>query len=347
MFQHILSNLETPRVSIKKLNQLNNNEKEIFYKLFKSTSYTFSEKIDGFAFRTLVTKDKLYFESAYSGLVETKDFFNPKISNTFNNFYKKILTNIALKYNTSFKLIGELIWCDNQFDNNICTPVCTSYSKSKIGNIFSFIIFDILLINDNNYIYNDNIRKNIEYDILHINLNNIDTSLLMLNNIDINIPTFIKNTNVDILIKYLQIITDNLNSSYCNLSNNPIEGIVISFPSVNIKYGIFSSTYKSRKSIYYKHFTEFEKILNEFKKQVYGYIRNDIIIRHNILQNPSTEILFKKYYKQTLDNLLSILLNLKDDNIIPIATKNMQIFLLNKKIEKLINSNSITYINTI
>ena len=94
----------TPRKPIKKLTQLNEKEQFHFLELFNNHTFKVTEKVDGMAFRLYFNKDKMLFESSYSGLVEKDSFIFPDIANTLDEMSK-----IKNLFDYPIKLSGELI----------------------------------------------------------------------------------------------------------------------------------------------------------------------------------------------------------------------------------------------
>jgi hypothetical protein len=86
-----------------------------------------TEKSDGTALRLVVMNNELYFESSHSGIVTyDKMPFKLQAKWMYENL-KSSLLSIRDKVGFDFKIICELIWCQDMVTNGYVVPVCTPY----------------------------------------------------------------------------------------------------------------------------------------------------------------------------------------------------------------------------
>ena len=111
-----------------------------------------TEKSDGTALRLVVMNNELYFESSHSGIVTyDKMPFKLQAKWMYENL-KTPLLNIRDKVGFDFKIICELIWCQDMVTNGYVVPVCTPYLAEKFGKFGGIIILDLLKIENNNLV---------------------------------------------------------------------------------------------------------------------------------------------------------------------------------------------------
>ena len=342
MQENITSTLTTPRKPIKKLTQFTEKEKSHFLELFNTQSFTVTEKIDGMALRLFFDKEKMLFESAYSGLVEKDDFTFNEIS---NELYEKCTIKNIFEY--PIKLVGELVYnAGIEIENNIKTfaPVCTKYSPSLSVNGSYFVIFNMFKVENNNLIQiSDDEYNKIISMILHKSntsdlVQYVDGRKLTYDFSDIDTDTF------DALKSAFEYKVDSLKSNLCyDNVNSPIEGIVITFKNGE-QFGVFSSKYKEIKNQYYEHLKEAEYIENVFKKNVYGYCRNCSIIEHKTYLYDDAKRKYDYYKNITIDNLKLTFYSIKTNKLIPFSCKYFQLKRVLNIMNKILINDEISYI---
>lgn len=349
MQKNITSTLTTPRKPLKKLTQLNEKEQFHFLELFNNHAFKVTEKVDGMAFRLYFNKDKMLFESSYSGLVEKDSFIFPDIANILDEMSK--IKNL-FKY--PIKLSGELIWnygIDENKNGSTFAPVCTKYTPSITFTGSYFVIFDMYKVEDDELILISD--SEFKQNMLDISFTAEDEDAVQYINgksltydfSDIKSKQFL---NFIDLLKLFEIKTDSLQSHLCDVNvESPIEGVVITFDTGE-QYGVFSSKYKSEKEKYYSFFKEAEDIEKNFKKVVYGYSLTSAIKKYNAHLTKDA----KEKYSTNFLNCYYALVDKKDkihsavnNDIIPRTCGMFQEFLILKKAEKLMKNNYMSYID--
>ena len=344
MQKNITSTLMTPRKPIKKLTQLNEKEQFHFLELFNNHTFKVTEKVDGMAFRLYFNKDKMLFESSYSGLVEKDSFIFPDIANTLDEMSK-----IKNLFDYPIKLSGELIWnygIDENKNGSTFAPVCTKYTPSIASTGSYFVIFDMYKVEDDELILISD--SEFKQNMLDISFTAGDEDAVQYINgksltydfSDIKSKQFL---NFIDLLKLFEIKTDSLQSHLCEENiKSLIEGIVITFDNGE-QYGVFSSKYKSKKGSYYQYLKQAEDAEKEFKKSVYGYCTKSAIIKHHA----HFDLNAVKRYNENQDNIINIMnlahYKLNNSNI-PKTCKKFQKYLICNMIEKIKNNYSISYI---
>lgn len=346
MQKNITSTLTTPRKPIKKLTQLNEKEQLHCLELFNTHTFKVTEKVDGMALRLYFDKDKMLFESSYSGLVEKHNFIFPTISDTLDKTSK-----IKNLFDYPIKLSGELIWnCGIDKNKNVSTfaPVCTKYTPSIASTGSYFVIFDMYKVENNELVLISD--SEFKQNMLNISfaagdedaVQYINGKLLTYDFSDIQPGQF---SSFISLLKLLEFKTDLLQSHLCEENiKSPIEGIVITFDNGE-QYGVFSSKYKSKKESYYQYFKQAEEAEKEFKKNVYGYCTKSAIIKHQT----HFDLDAAKKYDENKDNTIDIMSTAHSriyHSDIPKTCKEFQLYLIQNMIEKIKNNDPISYIES-
>lgn len=334
--------LATPRKPIKKLTQLNTKEQLHFVELFNTQSFIVTEKIDGMALRLFFDKEKMLFESAYSGLVEKDDFTFNEIS---NELYEKCTIKNVFEY--PIKLVGELVYnAGVDIENNITTfaPVCTKYSPSFAINGSYFVIFNMFKVENNNLVQiSDDEYNKIMDKILHTSnasdiVQYVDGRKLTYDFSDIDTDTF------DALKSAFEYKVDSLKSNLCyDNVNSPIEGIVITFKNGE-QFGVFSSKYKEIKNQYYEYFKEAENIENTFKVHVYDYFRRYSIIKYETYLSADAKRKYYYYKDIAIDNLKLTFYRIKIAKSIPFSCKYFQLKRVLNMMNKILINDEVSYI---
>ena len=126
LYEEVMESLNSKRKGLQKIDQMNTKDFLEFLReilpLFKDNkldlnNVIITEKPDGTAIRLVVLNNDLLFESSYSGLVSWDKMPFPEQTELMYNHLKDKFIAIANQIGFDFKLIGELIWCNELVEN--------------------------------------------------------------------------------------------------------------------------------------------------------------------------------------------------------------------------------------
>lgn len=370
-----ITSLNSKRKGLQKIDQINTKDFLEFLReilpLFKNNkldldNVIITEKPDGTAIRLAVLNNDLLFESSYSGLVNWNEMPFPEQTELMYKHLKDKFINIAKEIGFDFKLIGELIWCNELIENEKVTPVGASYLAKHFGKLGGIIIINLKKIINNElvdltkeeYSKLTELIKNVsdsefnfyskELDMkfntpieLHLN---IDELIQLLKRPEYNKLRYSVKTDLAIInqvdeIKqeFLEQLENIINSTTGHFSaeGDLIEGLVLTVLNSGNEYGVFSRNYKTMKNNYVKYENNIEQAFYTFLETVF--------------ENKSLPVIKRKYnselaavYSERFDNAWKIFMNsfitnlneLTNDKTIPKASKYAQLHILNKKLDK-------------
>lgn len=142
LYNLVMESLDTRRQGLQKIDQMNTKKFLDFLReilpLFKKNELdlnkvTITEKPDGSAIRLIVKDGELLFESSYSGIVTWDRMPFPEQGKWMKENLESSLVRISKDIGFDFKIIGELIWCDQMIENEKVTPVGASYLAKNFG----------------------------------------------------------------------------------------------------------------------------------------------------------------------------------------------------------------------
>ena len=359
---------DSPRKSMTKIHQMKASEFVEFLqalkdagvttsKRFNLSEFNTSEKADGQGVRIICYDGKIGIESSYSGVV-----FNPGATRQesfretllyFQNNELNSLLSIAKRYNTWFKITGELFYVNDPGiidDDSGITFVATKYDSKKMGRIGAMVVFDVSGITSNGQLVKlePKVKKEIvkafkglsnpEFKIYddsnfawsgEINLT-IDYDTEMMNRI-FEEPAVLLTKECKKHFKELQMaIADAFSreirkkGSVLGLSDSEVEGIV--FEINGQKYGATNFNWAEKKKEYWKSQDAFFNRIAEFLKTITGFMKREKV--YQLLKAPDAKIHYELVYQKELPSFLADMQRLKDefdnDNTIPRATKKQQ-----------------------
>lgn len=328
-----------------------------------------TEKSDGTALRLVVMNNELYFESSHSGIVTyDKMPFKNQAKWMYENL-KTPLLNIRNKIGFDYKIVCELIWCQDMITNGYVVPVCTPYLAEKFGKFGGIIILDLLKIENNNlfelseseYIKLENsLKASSNNDFVYYSkykdlTYTFELDFSMFNNLKEVLDELsctpekrwspvsdfkLRKLRIYVIEKCYEFI--NSVHGHFNKPGDIIEGLVFTIKSSGNEYGIFSDKYKEIKSHYWLYNNQLENNFKQFLYTVFGFKQLYAVRNHfydGLEENLNDELLktsweeYKKQYKQ-------ILIDLYEDVLIPQSVKMQQLEILesNYNVIKKINS---------
>lgn len=373
-----MQNINSERKSLQKIEQLSYKRFVSFMqdlyscttdnKLDMNKIYV-TEKSDGTALRLVVMNNELYFESSHSGIVTyDKMPFKNQAKWMYENL-KSSLLDIRDKVGFDFKIICELIWCQDMITNGYVVPVCTPYLAEKFGKFGGIIILDLLKIENNNlvelseseYVKLENeLKASSNNDFVYYSkykdlTYTFELDFSMFNNLKDVLDELsctpekrwspvsdfkLRKLRTYVIEKCYEFI-NNVHGHF-NKPGDIIEGLVFTIKSSGNEYGIFSDKYKEIKEQYWLYNNQLENNFKQFLYKVFGYkqihaVRNhwkelEDKIDYNTLKTGWHE--YTKQYKQ-------ILIDLYEDVLIPKSIKMQQLEVLES------NYNAIKKINNV
>jgi hypothetical protein len=329
-----------------------------------------TEKSDGTALRLVVMNNELYFESSHSGIVTyDKMPFKRQAKWMYENL-KSSLLDIRDKVGFDFKIICELIWCQDMVTNGYVIPVCTPYLAGKFGKFGGIIILDLLKIENNKlheiteseYVKLENeLKASSNNDFVYYSKYKDLTYTFELDfSMFENLKTVLDELSCtpekrwspvsDFKLRKLRMYViekcygfiNNVHGHFNN-SGDIIEGLVFTIKSSGNEYGIFSDKYKEVKEQYWLYNNQLENNFKQFLYKVFGYKQIHAVRNHfydGLEEKLNDELLkttweeYKKQYKQ-------ILIDLYEDVLIPKSIKMQQLEVLES------NYNAIKKINSV
>lgn len=374
LIEEITNNIDTRRKGLQKIDKLNTKNFLDFLReilpLFKENKLnldevTITEKPDGSAIRLIMNNDNLLFESSYSGVVEWDKMPFPEQAKWMKFNLEDKLKEISHKIGFNFKIIGELIWCDQLVENEKVTPVGASYLAKYFGTKGGIIIIDLKKIENNTLIDLENdeffkltaLLKGISNDefkfyskqedmkfnkSIELSLD-IDQLVKMLQLPEYNKDRYtVKDKKIieevdQIKNEFLDQLEYIINSTQGHFSEKGdlIEGLVLTVLKSGNEYGVFSRGYKDMKSKYNHYSADIENAENELLQNIFGYqIMSKIRSSYDNLNFNAYEEKFNDVWPAFLKLFKTNFNLLKNDSTIPLATKMAQLQILNKKLNK-------------
>jgi hypothetical protein len=373
---------DSPRKSMTKIHQMNASQFVEFLqalkdagvttsKRFDLSEFNTSEKADGQGVRIICYDGKIGIESSYSGVV-----FNPGATRQesfretllyFQNNEANSLLSIAKRYNTWFKITGELFYMNDEGivdDDSGVTFVATKYDSKKMGRIGSMVVFDVSgitadgqlvqldpkvkkeitrafkdlsntefrIYDDSNFAWKGEISLQIDYDTEMMNRIFEEPAVLLTREC----KKHFKELQQAIADAFSREIRKK--GSVLGLSDSEVEGIV--FEINGQKYGATNFNWAEKKKEYWKSQDAFMNRIAEFLKMLTGFVKREKV--YQLLKAPDAKINYEHVYKMELPRFLADMQRLKDefdaDTTIPRATKKQQAKFLEttyKKVMKL------------
>lgn len=372
LYEEVMGSLDSKRKGLQKIDQMNTKDFLGFLReilpLFKDNkldleNVIITEKPDGTAIRLAVLNNDLLFESSYSGLVSWDNMPFPEQTGLMYKHLKNKFINIAKEIGFDFKLIGELIWCNELVENEKVTPVGASYLAKHFGTFGGIIIINLKKIINNElldltkdeYTKLTELIKNISDDKFNFYSKETDmqfsTPIELHLNIDeliqlLKLPEYNKtrySVKTDLAIinqveeikqKFLNQLENIINSTTGHFSaeGDLIEGLVLTVLNSGNEYGVFSRNYKTMKNNYVKYENNIDQAFYTFLDTVFNNKSLSIIRRkyssfNKELCEQKFDTAWKVFYNEFLTNYNA----LKKDSNIPKASKYAQLKILEKK----------------
>ena len=359
---------DSPRKSMTKIHQMKASEFVEFLqalkdagvttsKKFNLSEFNTSEKADGQGVRIVCYDGKIGIESSYSGVV-----FNPGATRQesfretllyFQNNELNSLLSIAKRYNTWFKITGELFYVNDPGiidDDSGITFVATKYDSKKMGRIGAMVVFDVSgitsdgqlvklepkvkkeivkafkglsnpefkIYDDSNFAWSGEINLTIDYDTEMMNRIFEEPAVLLTKEC----KKHFKELQMAIADAFSREIRKK--GSVLGLSDSEVEGIV--FEINGQKYGATNFNWAEKKKEYWKSQDAFFNRIAEFLKTITGFVKREKV--YQLLKAPDAKIHYELVYQKELPSFLADMQRLKDefdnDNTIPRATKKQQ-----------------------
>ncbi len=359
---------DSPRKSMTKIHQMKASEFVEFLqalkdagvttsKKFNLSEFNTSEKADGQGVRIICYDGKIGIESSYSGVV-----FNPGATRQesfretllyFQNNELNSLLSIAKRYNTWFKITGELFYVNDEGiidDDSGITFVATKYDSKKMGRIGAMVVFDVSgitsdgqlvklepkvkkeivkafkglsnpefkIYDDSNFAWSGEINLTIDYDTEMLNRIFEEPAVLLTKDC----KKHFKELQMAIADAFSREIRKK--GSVLGLSGSEVEGIV--FEINGQKYGATNFNWAEKKKEYWKSQDAFFNRIAEFLKTITGFVKREKV--YQLLKAPDAKIHYELVYQKELPSFLADMQRLKDefdnDNTIPRATKKQQ-----------------------
>jgi hypothetical protein len=382
LHERTATTFDSPRKSMTKIHQMNAAQFVEFLqalkdagvttsKRFDLSEFNTSEKADGQGVRIICYDGKIGIESSYSGVV-----FNPGATRQesfretllyFQNNEANSLLSIAKKYNTWFKITGELFYMNDEGivdDDSGVTFVATKYDSKKMGRIGSMVVFDVSgissegqltqldpkikkeitrafkdlsnqefrIYDDSNFAWKGEISLQIDYDTEMMNRIFEEPAVLLTKEC----KKHFKELQQAIADAFSREIRKK--GSVLGLSDSEVEGIV--FEINGQKYGATNFNWAEKKKEYWKSQDAFMGRIAEFLKTITGFVKREKV--YQLLKAPDAKIHYEIAYQKELPKFLADMQQLKDqfdnDTTIPRATKKQQAKFLEttyKKVMKL------------
>lgn len=382
LHERTTTTFDSPRKSMTKIHQMKASEFVEFLqalkdsgvtksKKFNLSEFNTSEKADGQGVRIICYDGKIGIESSYSGVV-----FNPGAARQesfretllyFQNNETNSLLSIAKKYNTWFKITGELFYVNDPGiidDDSGITFVATKYDSKKMGRIGAMVVFDVTgitsdgqliklepkvkkeivksfkglsnqefkIYDDSNFAWSGEISLTIDYDTDMMNRIFEEPAVLLTKEC----KKHFKELQQAIADAFSREIRKK--GSVLGLSDSEVEGIV--FEINGQKYGATNFNWAEKKKEYWHSQDAFMNRIAEFLKTITGFVKREKV--YQLLKAPDAKIHYELAYQKELPTFLADMQRLKDafdnDTSIPRATKKQQAKFLEttyKKVMKL------------
>lgn len=366
------TSLDSRRHGLQKIDQMNTKTFMDFLReilpLFKENQLdlnevTITEKPDGSAIRLIVKNGKLLFESSYSGVVEWDKMPFPEQSGWMKKNLEQKLLSVQSKIGFDFKVIGELIWCDNLVENGKVTPVGASYLADKFGSKGGIIIIDLKKIenemlmdlddeeftkltslikgiSDKEFVFYSK-QEDMQFS-KSISLS-LDTNQLieLLKRPEYNKPRYTAKDKAiideieQIKQKFLDQLEDVVNSTTGHFSaeGDLIEGLVLTVLKSHNEYGVFSKGYKAMKEKYHHYAVDMESLLRKFWQDLFGtFMMGKIKESYDLSKKSAYEAKFNEIWPDFIADYNDLADKLKNDKTVPLATKTAQLSVIQKKL---------------
>ncbi|HPM74256.1 MAG TPA: RNA ligase family protein [Saccharofermentans sp.] len=319
---------KTKREAMKKIHQMNDKEFIQFFKellpYIKNGAIDLdllriTEKIDGSSFRFAVYQGEIFGETSNSGMQKADKFSGPmknygEVLRYIESKFGKKLLELHKKYG-DFKVYGELFYLDGlpiDKDGTV-TFVATKYDAKKLGTFATFVIFDILLLENGKFEkvpghpLNKEIRalSNKEFTVLE---NNVDFrwngSIPLFYEVDDKTMKKVV-TNVDALDhEELESLRDKVNEAFVKYANekgslfgvkdSKVEGLVLH--TIGGLVGIQNPEWKYVKEEYFKISGMLEERQKKFMADVTGYKARKFALKY-VMDNKTEDKLLKTFAK--------------------------------------------------
>lgn len=331
------------------------------------------EKVDGTGVRIIVNNGAIGLESSYSGVVYNADEFPLEQFRETLKYLQNVLgdklIDIAAKNKTSYKVIGELFYINdvNSIDaDSTVTFIGTKYDSKKLGSFGSVIIFNADGIQDNKLVQlSVEQRKGIINDLKDLTTDQFkffsDDDIKWKGEFDIQIQYDTKLgkkilNNPELLLdksnkEFFESFRDAIAQAFSReiskkgslfgVPETEVEGIV--FDINGQKFGATNFNWKEKKAAIYKSEEEFNQVISNFYKTVFGFVKPKKI--QQLLNTPDYKKLYgipyKKEVAQFKQDLKAAKYKFDHDKLIPAAIKKMQRFFVEETWQKLkgINTN--------
>lgn len=331
------------------------------------------EKVDGTGVRIIVNNGAIGLESSYSGVVYDADEFPLEQFRETLKYLQNVLgdklIDIAAKNKTSYKVIGELFYINdvNSIDaDSTVTFIGTKYDSKKLGSFGSVIIFNADGIQDNKLVQlSVEQRKSIINDLKDLTTDQFkffsDDDIKWKGEFDIQIQYDTKLgkkilNNPELLLdksnkEFFESFRDAIAQAFSReiskkgslfgVPETEVEGIV--FDINGQKFGATNFNWKEKKAAIYKSEEEFNQVISNFYKTVFGFVKPKKI--QQLLNTPDYKKLYgipyKKEVAQFKQDLKAAKYKFDHDKLIPAAIKKMQRFFVEETWQKLkgINTN--------
>lgn len=331
------------------------------------------EKVDGTGVRIIVNNGAIGLESSYSGVVYNADEFPLEQFRETLKYLQNVLgdklIDIAAKNKTSYKIIGELFYINdvNSIDaDSTVTFIGTKYDSKKLGSFGSVIIFNADGIQDNKLVQlTQEQRKGIINDLKDLTTDQFkffsDDDIKWKGEFDIQIQYDTKLgkkilNNPELLLdksnkEFFESFRDAIAQAFSReiskkgslfgVPETEVEGIV--FDINGQKFGATNFNWKEKKAAIYKSEEEFNQVISNFYKTVFGFVKPKKI--QQLLNTPDYKKLYgipyKKEVAQFKQDLKAAKYKFDHDKLIPAAIKKMQRFFVEETWQKLkgINTN--------
>ena len=331
------------------------------------------EKVDGTGVRIIVNNGAIGLESSYSGVVYNADEFPLEQFRETLKYLQNVLgdklIDIAAKNKTSYKVIGELFYINdvNSIDaDSTVTFIGTKYDSKKLGSFGSVIIFNADGIQDNKLVQlTPEQRKGIINDLKDLTTDQFkffsDDDIKWKGEFDIQIQYDTKLgkkilNNPELLLdksnkEFFESFRDAIAQAFSReiskkgslfgVPETEVEGIV--FDINGQKFGATNFNWKEKKAAIYKSEEEFNQVISNFYKTVFGFVKPKKI--QQLLNTPDYKKLYgipyKKEVAQFKQDLKAAKYKFDHDKLIPAAIKKMQKFFVEETWQKLkgINTN--------
>lgn len=367
---------DTPRIGMTKIQQMNPVQFVEFLKELKTVikngklnlaQLNTQEKVDGTGVRVIVNNGVIGLESSYSGVVyNADDFPMEQFRETLHYLQDTLgeeLINISGEIGTSYKLIGELFYINdiNAIDeDSSVTFIGTKYDSKKLGSFGSIILFDAQGIQNNKLVeLPEQQRRNIIDSIKDLSTNEfkffsdedikwdgefdikVEYNTKIGNQILNNPEMLLDKANKDVFESFRDAMAYAFSNeiakkgSLFGVPETQVEGIV--FEINGKKFGATNFNWKHIKAGIYKSEEDFNNIISNFYKTIFGFVKPKKI--QQLLNTPNYKQMYEIAYKNELPqfkaNLKAAKENFDNDETIPRAIKKMQKFFVEETWQKL------------